>query len=98
MCNIKGTTPHGPKLDAKLKEKNYNDPVIVYCANSTCTAATWYIKNNLKKYKNIYYYKPGMYEYILLRKVYGTKKFPISGKCSSIKRFEHLDLKKRYNE
>jgi len=68
------------------------------CANSTCGAAMYYIEKNLKKYKNIYYYKPGMYEYMLLRRAYGSDKFPIDGKCTSIKRFEHFTLKRRYNK
>ena len=98
MCNIKGTTPHGSKLDKKLKEKKYNRKVIVYCANSTCGAAMYYIEKNLKKYKNVYYYKPGMYEYMLLRRAYGSDKFPIDGKCTSIKRFQHFTLERKYKK
>ena len=39
-----------------------------------------------------------MYEYMLLRRAYDSDKLPIYSKCTSIKRFEHLTLKRRYNK
>tara|TARA_B100000073_G_C23739703_1_gene573346 strand:- start:2925 stop:3284 length:360 start_codon:yes stop_codon:yes gene_type:complete len=67
------------EFEKSLLDKN-NSIVIVYCANSTCSAGHTFANNHFKDFKNLYHYSGGMYEWLLLNRT-NKNKYKIRGKC-----------------
>jgi hypothetical protein len=70
-CVIPGTIPY-PAMRKVIKNMEEEDIAIVYCANYSCNAS---------HLETVYIYSGGIFEWLLLQKKYGKKKYPTSGDC-----------------
>ena len=57
-----------------------NSIVIVYCANSTCSAGHAFANKYFSNFSNLYHYSGGIYEWLLLNKR-NKNKYKIRGRC-----------------
>tara|TARA_Y100001970_G_C13947956_1_gene706696 strand:- start:85 stop:444 length:360 start_codon:yes stop_codon:yes gene_type:complete len=54
--------------------------IIVYCANSTCSAGETFANKYFSNFKNVFHYSGGMYEWLLLNKR-NKNKYKLRGRC-----------------
>ena len=79
-CAISRTVYSKNVNDTISKLNPYTSIIIVYCANSTCSAGETFANKYFSNFKNVFHYSGGMYEWLLLNKR-NKRKYKIRGKC-----------------
>jgi len=92
-CIIPRTIPYSDmkKVIKNMKEENI---AVVYCANYSCNASHKFAEKKLSHLETVYIYRGGVFEWLLLQKKYGKKKYPTSGDCN-IEYMKHREKIKR---
>jgi hypothetical protein len=97
ICLIKGTIPadqEEQKMNDMIRQRLFDYHIILYGKNNNDD------DNVIKKYKqlktlgftNIYIYKGGLFEWLLLQDIYGNEEFPTTYKENDILKFKPQKL------
>ena len=92
-CVIPGTIPY-PAMRKVIKNMEEEDIAVVYCANYSCNASHKFAEKKLGHLETVYIYSGGVFEWLLLQKKYGKKKYPTSGDCD-IENMKHREKIKK---
>jgi hypothetical protein len=74
------------KINSLLAEHSYDTHIIVYGKNVDDYEALVQKQNQLLKlgFRNVWFYPGGLFEWILLRDVYGTRQFPTTADAKDL--------------
>lgn len=84
-CVIPSTIPYSDMRKA-IKSMTSEHIPVVYCANYSCNASHKFAEKKLGHLDTVYIYSGGIFEWLLLQKKYGKKKYPTNGDCE----LEHM--------
>jgi rhodanese-related sulfurtransferase len=92
-CVIPGTIPY-TVMKKVIKNMKEEDIVVVYCANYSCNLSHKFAEKKLGHLETVYIYSGGVFEWLLLQKKYGKKKYPSSEDCD-IDNMQHREKIKK---
>ena len=92
-CVIPGTIPYSD-MRKVIKNMSVEHIPVVYCANYSCNASHKFAEKKLGHLETVYIYSGGVFEWLLLQKKYGKKKYPTSGDCD-IENMKHREKIKK---